>query len=1073
MKNSILINKKGIINNEYFPKSKNNLKIEKDYNENFPRINSKYFFPLYNQNESKLSNNNNFLTDRTYKNENKNYYNKKNKILSETKKSREKKFFVNIKNIGIEEKKEDINNYNNIKNNTTNKNNYFHTLNDINIYNILKKRKKNNENRILNVLKEKDSDVISIAKNLENKILEDDSYNYLTRTMKNRNENVKNIEINNNKSDKMKKDNILKNIGINTQLSKTSTNFHQQNNKNNKMIYSYTMKKNNINDKYKTHKYKFIYSRNDNYNNNFRPIISLIKNKTLNYALIKNTNNKNNNDIKNKTTTNFKNNYKINNLFSRLLSNNIYRKVELSNQGNKKISDELVQNLLIKEIDEIEKTKRKKNEMDKIKSLRNELFQNIKIKNHFLKTENIENNNYINNPKQKEKKFLRETIENKIPYITQDMILSKLKQFDLSADVQMFDNKLLSRNDKLAQLYLDNKKELLNDKDVIMEIGNYFFHFLSNKNKNSSKQKYKDKIIMTDFNNNEDEKNLYNEEEKNIIKDIIYQLSDDLNKNLDSYKNNKNNSENSINHVINSISLAQLFEKLNKASSPTGKKRRFNKMITNKKGNIKEENTNNKIKNNKNENNNSDEEKDNKQLINKMLIHLLETNKINKEENNKILNDILEKIKDENDNTLSLELKRILSESNKLNQEKVIKNSNNINTNNLINSLSPNINENSNYISKEKEKIMEKEIKKIKKSKDKKKNKENKKKNENNEEQNSDKILSSNNDIDYEIKDMDNELNESNNNNKNIKVESYNKKLKIINKKENEIKTNIIQKEVENDFNSYENTKNKKSNISSKKHFKENLMKLGKSNKNVRFSIKNILIDTDNKNSSKNLNRVYNNNIDIKSKFNNNSFYDKESLIQKDIFDFNLTKSINSIKSMNLKMKNIDSFNDEYDDGDIKMERKYSSKSRKHTSMSMIESLYKNKRKKFHKTRRKSKKNNNIISLKNEENMKKETKEIPVNIREEMLNRKLQNFFGKIKLLKNGNVNNYEEQLKQFIDNEIDKLNDWETKEQELRINNFFSDLKLMKKRATIGGDIKFANPIKFSSTWTNFGKFK
>ena len=193
MKNSILINKKGIIYNEYFPKSKNNLKIEKDYNENFPRINSKYFFPLNNQNESKLLNNNNFLTDRSY--------NKKNKILSETKKSREKKFFVNIKNIDIEEKKEDNNN-NNIKNNTNNINNYFHTLNGINIYNILKKRKKNNENRILNVLKEKDSDVISIAKNLENNILEDDSYNHLTRSMKNKNENVKNIEINmNNKSD--------------------------------------------------------------------------------------------------------------------------------------------------------------------------------------------------------------------------------------------------------------------------------------------------------------------------------------------------------------------------------------------------------------------------------------------------------------------------------------------------------------------------------------------------------------------------------------------------------------------------------------------------------------------------------------------------------------------------------------------------------------------------------------------------------------------------------------------------------------------------------------------------------
>ena len=75
-------------------------------------------------------------------------------------------------------------------------------------------------------------------------------------------------------------------------------------------------------------------------------------------------------------------------------------------------------------------------------------------------------------------------------------------------------------------------------------------------------------------------------------------------------------------------------------------------------------------------------------------------------------------------------------------------------------------------------------------------------------------------------------------------------------------------------------------------------------------------------------------------------------------------------------------------------------------------------------------------------------------------------------MLKNADDNNYDEQLKMFIDNEIDKLNDWETKEQEIRINHFFSDLKLIKKKVTIGGELRYINPSKFSSTWNNFGKF-
>ena len=138
-----------------------------------------------------------------------------------------------------------------------------------------------------------------------------------------------------------------------------------------------------------------------------------------------------------------------------------------------------------------------------------------------------------------------------------------------------------------------------------------------------------------------------------------------------------------------------------------------------------------------------------------------------------------------------------------------------------------------------------------------------------------------------------------------------------------------------------------------------------------------------------------------------------------------------------------------------------------------MESLSKIRKKKFQKTRKDKSKNKNLVTIKNEENNKNKNEEEIIDIREEMLNRKLKNFFGKIKMLKNADINNYDEQLKMFIDNEIDKLNDWETKEQEMRINNFFSDLRLIKHRATVGGDIKYANPIKFSSTWTNFSKFQ
>ena len=91
MKIKNLINKRAVLYNELFSHKKSNLKLEKDFNDNFPRINSKYFSTPFNPNLSKLANNNNLLTDRTYKNENKTNNNSKFTITPKLNKKKRRK----------------------------------------------------------------------------------------------------------------------------------------------------------------------------------------------------------------------------------------------------------------------------------------------------------------------------------------------------------------------------------------------------------------------------------------------------------------------------------------------------------------------------------------------------------------------------------------------------------------------------------------------------------------------------------------------------------------------------------------------------------------------------------------------------------------------------------------------------------------------------------------------------------------------------------------------------------------------------------------------------------------------
>ena len=68
--------------------------------------------------------------------------------------------------------------------------------------------------------------------------------------------------------------------------------------------------------------------------------------------------------------------------------------------------------------------------------------------------------------------LLDEIMKIKMKY-NKNMILSKLKGFNLQTDIQIFDAKHLKTNDILINLYMDEKDELLNDKNAMKELADY------------------------------------------------------------------------------------------------------------------------------------------------------------------------------------------------------------------------------------------------------------------------------------------------------------------------------------------------------------------------------------------------------------------------------------------------------------------------------------------------------------------------------------------------------------------------------------------------------------------------
>ena len=1058
---------------------------KKNYNRGYKY--NKHFFPKinanslsssnYNKNKN-LNNKNNKkaneykyyqLTDRPFKNEhnkiltNINFFNNKknnlNKSIIQLKKEKKKKYGLNYKNIEIGKdsdiKSKSVTNYN------------FYRLKDINMKDILKK-KRNNSKDILNKIDKKEK----INKINVNQILD----NIIFRN--NNNEKI-NININNNYTERnINKDNLQKNE-INGIKYNTLKNFNSKNSDNN---------------------------LNMNTENNIR-----------------NT---------------YINKYKIRLIFLKLLCNNITHKVELNNQYNKKISLEFVKNLLNEEIYFLNKNKIFCNEeikknLNSFNSEKNiDKSNNLKIKNLSFKDLNFEKINEQNIIDSK-------SSEN---YMDEKDILSKFKSFDLYTDVQMFDEKYFAKNKKLAKLYLENREDLLNDKNVLKEIGNVLSinskkHKSRNNNNNilnSNSSDFEENLIQSEFS---EYNNKFNKDElRNILDSIFFNFSYDKNEKSDTNLTNKANINKknifNINNVVingnSCISLSDIYQNLGKKE---GIKKGIHKFKRINRNNIKLKNYLNKTKNkDKNEN----------LLLNNYLLTVENFDKKIKSNNiftstSKDIKTSLFKFDNENsnkknnDNNNIKKLNNFLKSSyfnkTKTNINKEKENANGINafrsnyksvnnTNNINNFISNSNSKNmirdkiyndKNYFQLNNKNIRKKE-KKIKKNnldinehgKDIFQNEEN-----NSNSSSYDNLYSFEEEIESPKND---EIEEKTNNNIreiNSNDENRNKEKKYFNsidknpKRNSLLKKKLLEKLQHNNLlkkNKKSNSKNIKININNKIgnknknfHFNKNYIK--QKSKSKQSESNKEINDINNNNPTKrrslsigNVNDIFSfnkspnisiKNSNRKSVINNISNQKKKNIsIKKEVQDIlynnNISIGINSISSKNIDniIENISIDKDE-------------NKFKRRNRPTILETLAKIKKKPFHKI--KKEKGRNISDFKKKEikfNIEKSPEELEKEAKEKLIEKKMYQFFEKIQKLKNSKIKNYEEELKVFIDEEIDKLNDFEAKDRENRINTFYREFELNKKKLNFykkfqKRDLVFVSPIKFSSTYTDFKRVK
>ena len=1047
---------------------------ENKYNKHiFPRINSNSLSPSFNKTINMNSTrekeaNYAVLSDRTYKHKNKkilNFYKTRNIIskgILHLKEEKYKKYGLSVKNIELK---------------NTNENNYdnkLYKLKDLNTKNIINKKNKNNNKIIIN------------KKNISKLIINNLNNNFFPKE-------------------------------INIINDKNKINYTERN------LYKDKFINNNNDKKYKTFKNFSLKQFGD---------ISNYDNKTNIIA------NKNHNGNKSKIST----------IFLKLLSNSILHQVELNNQSNKKISLEIVKNLLNEEIDALNNKNKK--------FLKEEMKSNLYIKNISENKSIINKSNYNfkkNNLLLKEMNFEKINDKNKVDsnkrenYIKEKEILSKFKSFDLYTDTQMFDEKYFIKNNNLTKLYIENREELLNDVNVIKEIGDTLsLNSNLNKSRNQKSKLFSSDTNINDkyINNNLEEKFSQTELEnidirklRKMINNIIFQTSYNLKDNIPNHMNkdsDKKNSFNINNIIINGIncsSIGDIYKKLYK-----------NRKI-NKKGIHKFKFIKNKLKDDKRQ-----DRKENA-ILNNYLFSVENINKriqLNNMLNNKSEKSQLEHLINFNSSDIKSKSNRIYTTKNSNIFTKSSSDLNKMEFNKYIDNINKGENSKNNIEnSKEKfkhtknKKIMEKiatnknistdysnpkkkqkntysknsnlkmdQINYIKNKNFPKKNRYKKEKlNENkneNENDNDDNDNNGNNSF-YSFTSSNNEFYSFVEREKNESEEIGDNKEKIINKKGDKSKAYLNENEKKKELNNFNTTiKSKRRNSRLKRKMIENiqhnnLTKTNKKNKHTNNKIiqKNNLMKLMDKKYINQTNKLNVNEIIP----NNNDLINKKSKSSEDldgIFSFNIKKR-KIINSNNKKTNDLNNSKNQKKNIIIKkevqeilnnninlvnnsnisnhdIEKNYKENKDDKFKAKYRPSMSKSKKKKFQKI--KKDKGKNINDLKKNEliNKEKTQEEFDKETKDKIIEQKMYQFFKKIQTLKNTKIKNYEQELNLFIDEEIGKIKDLEEKDREIRINTFYREFELNRKKEHFfkkfqKRDLVFISPLKFSSTSPNFKK--
>lgn len=172
-----------------------------------------------------------------------------------------------------------------------------------------------------------------------------------------------------------------------------------------------------------------------------------------------------------------------------------------------------------------------------------------------------------------------------------------------------------------------------------------------------------------------------------------------------------------------------------------------------------------------------------------------------------------------------------------------------------------------------------------------------------------------------------------------------------------------------------------------------------------------------------------------------------ESIIIKNSKNNNLIRE-NSKK--NIKQNNNDLFFDKIDLETIKfvpMSSRLKEDEIERTMERVLIAIKKRNRfKKKRKARKKTKLINDLKTL-NEEKSPKEIEEEKKRKKKELFDKRLQEFFNKIQRLKNGKGELFDKELKSLIDENLEQLDYTKDKENEFRMNNFYSDLELSRNK--------------------------